>query len=68
MKLRKEEMQALIEKARAYSEGVFEPNNDGVFVCGEFDIFANEKDVGTEYATDRKEADFYRALREFSNN
>lgn len=66
MKLRKEEMQVLIEKARAYSEGELEPDNDGVFNCGESGIFANDKDVGEEYAKDRKEVDLYRALREFS--
>lgn len=66
MKLRKWEMQTLIEKAKAYSDGKLEPNNDGVFACGESDIFANENDIGKEYAEDRKMADYYRALDEFS--
>lgn len=62
------EQQILIDKAASYSIGTLEPNNDGVFACGESAVFANANDIDEEYAKDRKEADFYRALRDFSNN
>lgn len=66
MKLRKMEMQILIDKAKSYSDGDAEPDNSGVFVCGESGIFANKNDVGEEYSKDRKMADFYRAMNEHS--
>jgi len=65
MKLRKEEMQALMKKAEAYSTGKCQPNNDGVFACGDIGIFANENDVGKEYAAERKIGDFYRAMNDY---
>lgn len=66
MKLRKMEMQILIDKAKSYSDGDAEPDNSVIFVCGESGIFANKNDVGEEYSKDRKDADFFRAMREFS--
>lgn len=66
MKLRKAEMQVLIAKAAAYSAGELEPSNNGVFECGESDVYANEHDIGEKYAENRKLADLYRAIDEHS--
>lgn len=65
IKLRKIEMQILNNKAKSYSDGEIEPNNDVVFNCGESGIFANENDIGEEYSKDRKMVDLYRAVDEY---
>lgn len=66
MKLRKREMQILIDKAKSYSSGEREPNNDGVFACGESAVFANANDISEEYRNDRQKADLDRAVDECS--
>lgn len=65
MRLRKMEMQILSDKAKSYSSGEIEPDNDVVFNCGESGIFANKNDIDAEYVNDRNNADYYRAVQEF---
>lgn len=64
MKLRKLEMQVLIDKAQTYVERRIEPTNDAIFACGESDIFSNEHDIGKEYSEDHTKADYYRSFIE----
>lgn len=65
MKLRKNEMQILIDKAKAYTADKMDPDNSYVFKCGNTIFFGNSEDVSANYSAVRKTIDKVRAYQEF---